>query len=195
MACTMRAMQILAFAASNSSRSINRRLIDYAAALLHDGLIGDDVAVDIIDINDYEMPIYSIDRQDADGIPEPAHRFLRAIADADALIISFAEHNGQYTAAYKNLYDWVSRIDRKVYQGKPVVMLSTSPGGGGGARVLEHAVSVAERQGSDVTAALSIPRFNDSFDSTAARLVDSGIDEAFRQALSTLSTVRDSAAR
>lgn len=177
-------MRIVAFAASNSSRSINKQLIRYAAALLNDGLIGD-VNVELLDIHDYEMPIYSADRQDA-GIPEPAHRFLSKIAAADALIISFAEHNGYYTAAYKNLYDWVSRIDRKVYQEKPMVMFSTSPGGRGGAGALQHAMAGAERQGADVRAGLSVPNFNDNFDLDSGRLTNDEVDQAFRKALSTL---------
>lgn len=184
-------MRIVAFAASTSSRSINKQLIRYAARLLTDGLLGDDVAVtvEVLDIGDYEMPIYSADRQEVDGIPEAAHRFHGQIAGADALIISFAEHNGFYTAAYKNLYDWTSRIDRKVYQQKPMVMLATSPGGRGGARVLERAMTDAERQGADVRAGLSVPNFNDNFDTEAARIVDDEIDAAFRQALSTLNGI------
>lgn len=179
-------MRILAFAASTSSRSINKQLVNYAAALLNEGLIGPDVTVDVIDIGSYEMPIYSADRQDNDGIPEPAHRFLAEIAASDALIISFAEHNGYYTAAYKNLYDWVSRLDRKVYQEKPMVMFSTSPGGRGGARVLEVAMAVAEGQGAGVRAGLSVPHFNENFDIATGRLVAGELDDAFRRALSTL---------
>ncbi len=179
-------MRILAFAASTSSRSINKQLVGYAAALVDEGLLGTGPTVDVIDIGHYEMPIYSIDRQEADGIPEPAHRFLGEIAGSDALVVSFAEHNGYYTAAYKNLYDWVSRIDRKVYQEKPMVMLSTSPGGRGAAGVLERAVAVAERQGADVRAALPVPNFGDVFDVDSGRLIDAETDAAFRTAISTL---------
>ncbi len=106
-------LKILAFAATNSRDSINKALISYAARLLADE------EVEIIDINEYEMPLYSVDREREIGIPEQARRFYEKIEDADALLISFAEHNGFYTAAYKNLFDWTSRLDRKVYQDKP----------------------------------------------------------------------------
>ncbi len=54
-----------------------------------------------------------------------------AIVAADAIVISFAEHNGHYTAAYKNTFDWASRIDRKAFGDKPAVLLSAVPGGCG----------------------------------------------------------------
>jgi len=151
-------MKILAFAASNSRKSINKQLITYAATLL------DDVEVEIIDINDYEMPIYSIDLEEAHGIPDAASRFLKKIEAADALLISFAEHNGNYTAAYKNLFDWASRENQKVYQGKPIVMLSTSPGPGGAKSVLSLATESAHFFNGQVKASLSIPSFYDHFD-------------------------------
>ena len=105
-----RTMKILAFAATSSKHSINKQLIGYATQILED-TAGADVTVETIDLNDYEMPIYSIDRQNEDGIPQAAHDFFDKIGQADAVLISFAEHNGFYTAAYKNLFDWTSRID------------------------------------------------------------------------------------
>jgi NAD(P)H-dependent FMN reductase len=60
----------------------------------------------VLDLNDYEMPIYSIDRETEDGIPEEAQRFYDELGAVDAILISFAEHNGAYTAAYKNIFDW-----------------------------------------------------------------------------------------
>ena len=129
-------MKLLAFAASNSSQSINRQLVDYAIGLLADGEIegvpAGALEISTLDLNDFEMPIYSIDRQEAGGIPQAAHDFYDTLGAADALLISFAEHNGSYTVAFKNVFDWASRIDMRVYHDKPIVMLSTSPGGGGG---------------------------------------------------------------
>jgi chromate reductase len=162
-------LKILAFAATNSRDSINKALISYAATLL------DVEDVEIIDINEYEMPLYSIDRERETGIPEEAMRFYEKIGDADALLISFAEHNGYYTAAYKNLFDWTSRIDKKVYQGKPAVLLATSPGPGGARRVLQAAKESAPTFGMDVQADLSIPRFYEVFDMENDVVTDSEV--------------------
>jgi len=175
-------VHILAYAASNSSRSINGRLVAYAKAVLEEGLIAD-CTVEQIDIHDYEMPIYSIDRQHEGGIPDLAQKFFAKIGEADALVLSFAEHNGYYTAAYKNLHDWMSRIDRKVYQDRPTVMLSTSPGRRGGARVLAHATASATSYGADLRASLAVPDFNDNFDHETGRLVNPDIDQQFKEAL------------
>lgn len=151
-------MKILAFAASNSRKSINKDLIRYATTLLPNS------NVEIIDINDYEMPIYNSDLEEAHGIPEAVSRFIDKIAAADALLISYAEHNGNYTVAYKNLFDWASRKNREVYQGKPIIMLSTSPGAGGAKSVLSFAVESAHFFGGRVMASLSVPEFFKNFD-------------------------------
>ena len=91
-------MKLLAFAASNSKKSINKRLVTYAASLLE----GADV--EVLDLNDYEMPLFSVDKEEELGHPALAKAFLAKIAASDALIISFAEHNGSYSVAYKNLF-------------------------------------------------------------------------------------------
>ena len=182
-------MKLLAFAATSSSQSINKQLINYAGRILADGLIHDgDVDVEVIDLNDYEMPIYSIDRQNDGGIPQLAHDFFDKITDADALLISFAEHNGFYTAAYKNLFDWASRIDMRVYQDKPTVMLSASMGPGGGGNALKTAVTSAPFFGNDVLASLSIPSFGENFDVGGGSLSNPALDTQLRESLATLAT-------
>jgi chromate reductase, NAD(P)H dehydrogenase (quinone) len=168
-------MKILAFAASNSSVSINRQLVEYAASL------ADGCEIETLDIHDYEMPLYRHDREEESGIPQLAHDFLAKIGEADALIISFAEHNGAYTAAFKNLFDWCSRVGREVWQDKPMLLLATSPGGRGGKGVLEFAVGAAPRFGGKLIGHLSVPSFGSSFDTEAGKLTDVDLDAELRQ--------------
>lgn len=151
-------MKVLAFAASSSKNSINQRLASYVANQIKGA------QVTLLDINDYEMPLYSEDREKELGQPEQAKAFYDKIGEADAIVISFAEHNGSYTAAYKNLFDWTSRIDQQVYQQKPVVMLATSPGPSGSASVLAAAQGSAPYFAAEVKGALSVPSFYDNFD-------------------------------
>lgn len=161
--------KVVAFAASNSSRSINKMLVTYAGGLLRDA------DVEVLDLNDYELPLFSVDREDELGQPEPARAFLRKITECDGLVISLAEHNGSYSVAYKNIFDWASRINPKVYQDKPMVLLSTSPGGRGGRSVLELALAQMPRFGGQVRASVSMPSFGDNFDVDAGAVVNAEI--------------------
>lgn len=154
--------KILAFAASSSKQSINKKLVTYATNLLTD------TEVEIIDLNDYELPLFSVDKESElkqQGIDSPALavEFFNKIKNSDALVISFAEHNGSYTAAYKNLFDWASRINPKVFQNKTMFCLSTSPGGRGGASVIAKAVDSAAHFGGQVIGQFSLPKFYDNF--------------------------------
>lgn len=165
-------MKLLTFAASSSSQSINKHLATYAASLV---TYAD---IDVLDINDFEMPLYSSDRENESGIPSLAQEFLDRIAQADAIIISFAEHNGSYTAAYKNLFDWASRINPKVYQNKPMVLLATSPGPDGANTVLTAAVNSAPYFAGNVKASLSIPSFYDNFDVATGKVTNAKLNTA-----------------
>ena len=71
-----------------------------------------DVSIEFIRLNDFEMPIFSIDRERKQGIPAETHRFKALIRKADGILISFAEHNDSYTVAFKNILDWSSRIEQ-----------------------------------------------------------------------------------
>lgn len=150
--------KILAFAASNSKQSINKKLVKYVSSRLTE------YEVDLVDLNDYEMPIYSIDREKESGIPQLALDFKQNIKDSDGIIISFAEHNGAYTAAYKNIYDWISRIEKSVWNDKPMMLMATSPGGRGAVGVLELAFNAYSRGNSNIVGKFSLPEFFQNFD-------------------------------
>lgn len=150
-------MNILSFGASTSSSSINRQLANYTASLVSGAKVTE------LDLRDYSLPIYSSDEEETNGIPADAQRFLDAIRAHDAIVISLAEHNGSYSAAFKNLYDWTSRIETKLWSGKPMILLSSSPGPRGGATVLSAAEATFPRMGADLKASLSFPSFYDNF--------------------------------
>ncbi|MEM6492949.1 MAG: NAD(P)H-dependent oxidoreductase [Pseudomonadota bacterium] len=174
------ALRLLVFAASNSSRSINRQLVTYASSLVASA------DIDALDIHDFEMPLYRSDREEEGGIPQAAHDFLERVGKADALMISFAEHNGNYTAAFKNLFDWCSRVQREVWQGKPMVLLSTSPGARGGQGVMDIASKAAPFFGGEVLGTLSIPSFFENFDSASGKLTNASLDAELRELVAKL---------
>ncbi|MEW8507821.1 MAG: NAD(P)H-dependent oxidoreductase [Candidatus Thiodiazotropha sp.] len=173
-------LRLLAFAASSSKKSINKRLAAYASSLV------ENAETEILDLNDYEMPLFSVDREEELGQPRQAKDFLAKIEACDALIISFAEHNGSYTAAYKNLFDWCSRISKKVYDKKPLVLLSASPGARGGANVLSLASASAPFFGASVLASVSIPNFFQNFDMEKGVLTNQDLNAKLVEAVNSL---------
>lgn len=178
-------MKIVAFAASTSSQSINKMLVTYVANKTASRVA--DANIDLLDLNDYELPVFSEDIEKELGAPKNATDFLAKIGSADVLIIAFAEHNGLYSAAYKNLFDWCSRqAGRAVYQDKPVLLLATSPGARGAKSVLELATSMSPRFGGDVRDSISLPSFHDNFDLHSQTLSNAAINEKIESAISKL---------
>lgn len=150
--------KIIAFGASSSKNSINKQLANYVANQFQNA------NVDLLDLNDYEMPLYSVDKEKNQGIPELAKTFFAKLGNADLILISFAEHNGAYSTAFKNIFDWISRIDGNTFQGKQMLLLATSPGPRGGSTVLEIAKNRFPFQGGIVKGSFSLPNFNNNFD-------------------------------
>ena len=157
-------MKTLAFAASNHSQSVNGALVGYAAARFVK--LSPSVEIEFIDINDYEMPIYSMDREKSDGVHPLAQTLFDKIGAADALIVSFAEYNGYVTAAWKNIYDWMSRIDQKVWQDKPIVLLAATPGPRAGANVLQTQEFTAPFFGMDIKGKHGVGLWREAWDGT-----------------------------
>ncbi len=150
--------KIIALAGSSSKTSINKRLATYAANQF------ENASVEVLDLNDYEMPVYSVDKEKENGIHKLATDFYAKIGSADLLVISFAEHNGNFSAAFKNVLDWTSRINAKTFQEKEMLLLATSPGARGGSSVLDIATKRFPFQGGIVKGSFSLPSFNDNFD-------------------------------
>ncbi|NRD23456.1 NAD(P)H-dependent oxidoreductase [Winogradskyella litoriviva] len=148
---------IIAFAGSNSKQSINKQLASYAASLV------DNAKTEVLDLNDYNLPQYSVDFEQENGFPENAKRFVEAIKNADGIIISLAEHNGAYTSVFKNLFDWMSRVEQKTFQNKPMLLMATSPGARGGASVLAIAKDRFPRHDADIVSEFSLPSFFENF--------------------------------
>ena len=150
--------KILTIGASSSSKSINRIFANFAAESL-----SFECEIKELVLTDFEMPIYSEDKQNNSGIPKKAIDFKKEIYQADALVISLAEHNGSYTAAFKNIYDWISVIENDVRSSKPILLLSTSTGARGGQTVLESAHDRFSRNYKHNIPHFSLPSFKENY--------------------------------
>lgn len=145
--------KILAFSGSNSSKSINQQLIKIVAEYIE----GADV--EIIDLRKYPAVVYSIDEEEQNGFPPTMVDLHQKMKEADGYIVSTPEHNGFIPAVLKNTIDWLSRQGRKVFNEKPAVFLSASPGARGGASALNQLITIMPYQGADVIGGYSIGGF------------------------------------
>lgn len=157
--------KLITIAGSNSQKSINKSLLSYTSSLL------ENVEAISIDLNDYVLPIYGVDFENENGIPTAIKNLSRLFDKADGFIIALAEHNGTYTAVFKNTLDWLSRVNIKIWREKPMLLMATSPGGRGGTTVLQAALTYFPYLGGNVVAGFSLPNFFENFS-------DGGISDA-----------------
>ena len=172
--------KILVFAGSNSKVSINKQLATYAASLI------ENVETTVLDLNDFELPMYGTDYENTHGIPENAHKFINLLKTTDGIILSLAEHNGAYATVFKNLFDWMSRIDGKLFFKKPMLLMATSPGGRGGLSVLEIAKGRFPFHDSNIIETFSLPFFGDHFKDN--KIIDEALNTQLKNAVSKLKT-------
>lgn len=177
-------MKILAFAGSNNPRSINQKLVAYATGLLAEH------SSTLINLRDYPMPLFSVEILGKEGVPENSILLFDEIQKHDAFIISIAENNRSVTAAFKNTVDWLSKsikadnpADTNVFKDKPVLLLSTSPGMGGGAVAIENAAGTIAQLGGNVVDRFSLPVYyqNTRIDMDKIHFVDQTIGAKFEK--------------
>lgn len=166
---------IIAFAGSNSKESINKQLATYVSGLV------EGVNVTLLDLNDYDLPLYGIDLENEKGIPADANKFLEILKQTDGIVLSLAEHNGTYSTAFKNLFDWLTRIEGKMFFNKPMLLMATSPGGRGGLTALEIAKARFPFHDADIIETFSLPFFGENFKN--GRIVTTEFDKQLKQAV------------
>ncbi|MCP4521076.1 MAG: NAD(P)H-dependent oxidoreductase [Cytophagales bacterium] len=149
--------KVLAFAGSNRKGSINQQLLNYVVSKI------ENVEVNVINLKDYDVPVYNQDDEEAIGQPENAKKLFELIQEHDGVIIATPEHNGSTTAFLKNVLDWQSRINMKYLEGKNLLVLSASPGGYGGANARKGLEHIANYTGANVSEGYSLGTFFENF--------------------------------
>ncbi|TQV75466.1 NAD(P)H-dependent oxidoreductase [Aliikangiella marina] len=131
-------IKIMAFAGSARKDSFNKKLVAVAAR----GAEKAGASVTLVDLADYDMPIFNQDFEAEHGMPDAARRFKQLLIDHDGFLISSPEYNGAFSALLKNALDWASRAETEdesplqAFNGKFSAIMSASPGGLGGLRGL-----------------------------------------------------------
>ncbi len=149
---------ILAFAGSNSSTSINFKLVKYTVSLISNH------KVQTLNMVNYPFPMFSEDVEREKGYSNSLVELKNDIQKVDGLIISVNEHNANPSAYFKNLIDWLSRVDRRFLENKKVFLMATSGGKRGGKGSLEVVKNILPRFGAQLISEFSLPLFYENFD-------------------------------
>lgn len=169
---------ILAFAGSNASNSINYQLVLHTASLINAH------KVRTLNMAHYPFPMYSVDLEKNSGFSNSMIELKKDIEQTNGLVLSVNEHNSSPSAFFKNLIDWLSRVDRKFLQDKKVFLMSTSPGQRGGVSALENVAALLPRFGAAVISTFSLPNFNNTFKKEEG-IVEAKLATAHQEALKT----------
>jgi len=161
--------RILIVPGSARAQALSKRLANAGlAAIDRAGGLGT-----LIDLAQFEMPLYHAELEARDGLPEATRRLQALIAGHDALLIASPEYNGSMTPLLVNTFDWCSRIDPRntsgsglaIFADKPAGLLGSSPGALGGLRALFHLRDLLGYLGMIVIPQqLTVPRAHQAFE-------------------------------
>jgi chromate reductase, NAD(P)H dehydrogenase (quinone) len=156
-------VKILAFSGSTRRESFNRKFLAVAVAAVRDA--GGEVT--LIDLNDYPLPIYQGDLEDAEGLPANARKLIDLIEGHRGLLIASPEYNSMNTPLLKNTIDWCTRADDNPFTGRVVAIISASPGQFGGIRSLKLAQQLLLHLGSHIVPGNTmLPHADKAFDAS-----------------------------
>lgn len=165
-----KAIKIAVFAGSARRDSFNKKLAKVAASIAEDQ--GFDVT--LIDLADFEAPVYSGDIEADSGLPESMRKLKTILASQDGFLISTPEYNGHVPPLLVNCFSWASRTEGDeqgmiAFKGKKAGLMATSPGGLGGIRVLPRLRSTLADLGVMVVPGfVTVPKAMQAFDDNGA---------------------------
>lgn len=167
---------ILAFAGSNSSTSINYKLVTYTVSLINGH------KVRTLNMTNYPFPLYSEDYEREKGFSNSLVELKNEMQQSDGLLLSVNEHNRNPSAYTKNLLDWLSRLELKFLTGTTVFLMSTSGGKRGASGSLKVIESLLPSFGATISGTFSLPSFHQNFDREKG-ITDEAIAREHLQAL------------
>ena len=140
--------KILAFAGSTRTDSFNKKLVKIAAAGAKEA--GADVT--IVDLRDFQMPLYDEDLEKQEGLPSNTRKLKELMSSHSGFLIASPEYNSSISGVLKNTIDWTSRQSDdespvSCFKDKVAGLMSASPGGLGGLRGLVHVRAILENMG------------------------------------------------
>jgi chromate reductase len=130
--------KLLFLAGSATKKSLNKKLARHAADIAK----SKGAEVTFLDLADYPMPLYCMDSEVENGLPETVVTVKKMFQDHDGFFIASPEFNSSFTPLLKNTLDWISRPHEdgepmlSAYKGKVAALGAVSPGAMGGLRGL-----------------------------------------------------------
>ena len=110
--------------------------------------------------------------------------FITEIKAANALIISVNEHNGMVSSFFKNVLDWLSRLDRNFLASKKVLLMSTSTGAYAASASRAYVEIAVERYQGQLVSSFGFPSFPDNFDQEKNQITNEALELGVKDTLS-----------
>ena len=167
---------LIAFSGSLRKDSFNTRVLRALPALAPEG-----TQIAMFDIAD--LPLYNQDL-DGESVPDIVAALRTAIAEADGVIIAGPEYSGSYSGATKNLIDWASRpFMAGPIIGKTSMVIATTPGPGGGKKVLAATSGLLQALGGTVVAEVSAAAIHEKLAADSDTIIDEELAAQLRAGL------------
>lgn len=115
---------ILVFCGSLREDSFNRKL----ARLVVKRLKSERLKVKLIDLKNYDLPVYNQDFDETSKVPSSVKRLAKEIKAAKGIVVVSPEYNGSIPGGLKNLVDWVSRQEGFPWKDKVYALAGVSIG-------------------------------------------------------------------
>lgn len=140
--------KILTFAGSTRTGSFNKKLVKIAAV----GATEAGADVTVIDLRDFQMPLYDEDLEKKEGLPSNVSKLKDLMLSHHGFLIASPEYNSSISGVLKNTIDWTSRqgddeSSMSCFRDKVAGLMSASPGDLGGLRGLVHVRAILENMG------------------------------------------------
>ena len=146
---------------STRKASMNRKLVAAMAAIVTDA----GAKIDIIDLSDYDMPLYNGDYEDENGVPDAAHNLIKTLVACDGVFIATPEYNGCMPPLLKNTIDWTSRVGLEQFSRPIYAIGAASPGPLSGIMALRQLHFILARLGAHIVPTqLGVGRSGKAFD-------------------------------
>ena len=174
--------KITVISGSSRAESYNLKLATQLAAITD----ATNAEVSLINLKDFDLPIYNGDLEDAEGLPGTAKLLKLRLAESTGLIFTCPEYNGFMTPLLINAIDWCTRsedasVDLSGFTGKTVLVASASPGAGGGARAATHLKTMLSGLGSVIfPQSMVVPSAYNAFDDEG-KLLDEAMTKRAEQ--------------